>query len=268
MLKLKKIAELRAQIETYKKESLTVGFVPTMGFLHNGHLSLIKECKKKCDVCVVSIFVNPSQFNDLSDFEAYPKNEKRDFELLEKSGCDLVWVPDIEDIESLALDLNYDVEGIDQGLEGVFRAGHFKGVKEVVYRLFRAVVPDFSFFGEKDYQQFRVVEKMATNNNLTVKVLACPTMREEDGLAMSSRNVRLSPVDREIAPLLHAEMKVFSQAFGSSDTKVLLQKSISNLEKRGFEVEYLSVHSFGKEDRRLFAAAVLGGVRLIDNIAV
>ena len=152
--------DVSEQITKHKLGGLKVGMVPTMGFLHSGHLSLIEACKKECDVCVVSVYVNPSQFNDRDDFESYPKSLDKDLELLKAKGCDLVWVPYEMQIEQIPLDLIYELNGYDKGLEGEFRSGHFKGVIEVVYRLFKAVAPHIAYFGEKDFQQFKVIETM------------------------------------------------------------------------------------------------------------
>ncbi|MFT6717021.1 MAG: pantoate--beta-alanine ligase [Saprospiraceae bacterium] len=261
MHKVVSIQELNDRVSAYKRKDLKVGLVPTMGFLHSGHLSLIESCKKECDVCVVSVYVNPSQFNESLDFESYPKDLERDLKLLKSVNCDLVWVPEQVDVESIPLDLNYELSGADKGLEGEYREGHFKGVIEIVYRLFKAVLPHVAYFGEKDYQQFKVIETMAKNNDLAIKVLARPTVRENDGLAMSSRNVRLSTKDRKVAPVLHAVLTSLSSIENSdiNDAKKLLVK-------KGFEVEYLTQYEFSEGGKRIFGAVKLGGVRLIDNV--
>jgi pantoate--beta-alanine ligase len=260
------VRELKDKIAEYKQKGLKVGLVPTMGFLHNGHLSLIKECKKECDVCVVSVYVNPSQFNEAADFESYPKDLARDIQLLKSVDCDLVWVPKVSDVESIPLDLNYELNGTDLVLEGEFREGHFKGVIEVVYRLFKAILPDVAYFGEKDYQQFKVIEKMSRNNELDINLVARPTIRESDGLAMSSRNVRLSELHRGVAPELYKSMTDVNQ--GEDNLDIKLNQAKENLLGLGFDVEYLDVHSFSKNQKRLFAAVNLGGVRLIDNVTI
>lgn len=261
MKTLTEISELKSLLTTYKKENLTIGFVPTMGFLHQGHLSLVEQCKKACDICVVSIYVNPSQFNEKSDFESYPKNEQNDKSLLEDAKCDVLWIPSQSEIESIPLSLNYNVNDQDQVLEGAFRKGHFKGVLEVVYRLFKAVEPNIAFFGEKDFQQFVLIKTMVSVNKLPLKILSVPTSREEDGLAMSSRNTLLKPEHRKIAPELNAVLQLYS-----TELKPDLDKAKNQLIKKGFEVEYLIPHQFSKEGKRLFVAARLGNVRLIDNV--
>ncbi|MFT6747720.1 MAG: pantoate--beta-alanine ligase [Glaciecola sp.] len=253
--------ELQHAIAKLKLDGLTVGLVPTMGFLHNGHLSLIEACKKQCDVCIVSIYVNPSQFNESADFESYPKDLNRDIELLNSVKCDLVWVPTAADIESVPLDLSYKLDGVDAVLEGEKRPGHFKGVIEVVYRLFKVVNPDQAYFGEKDFQQLQVISKMVKNNKMNIHVIPVPTTRELDGLAMSSRNVRLSSKERVIAPELHALLKKLSSNAGRN-----FDHAKELLVEKGFEVEYLTQHDFSDGGERLFAAVKLGSVRLIDNV--
>lgn len=266
MLKIKSVDELQAWVASCKAEGKKVGFVPTMGYLHNGHLSLVKHCKTECDVVVVSVYVNPSQFNEASDFESYPTDLDRDESLLKDEGVDVVWMPGVDDIEGIPLDLSYNVNGYDSDLEGRYRDGHFKGVIEVVYRLFKAVLPHMAFFGEKDYQQFKVIKAMAKNNGLAVNVQSCATVREVDGLAMSSRNVRLKKEDRAKASYLHQGMSKISKTTNEGSRSKELSSLKSELINLGFEIEYLDAYSFEGNEQRLFAAVRLGGVRLIDNI--
>lgn len=256
---IRKISELKALVSTLKSSGKFVGFVPTMGALHEGHLSLIEKSKETCDVTVASIYVNPSQFNDSSDFELYPRTEDQDFEKLIGINCDVVFVPSVKEIESLPLPSKVDISLLENVMEGKERPGHFEGVIQVVYRLFLAVNPDFSFFGEKDFQQIMVVRKMVIDTGLKVKIIDCPIERASSGLALSSRNVRLSK-------------KGIRKA--SSIYSILTNKELSSVsEKRkelvdqGFEVEYVEVHKMG-DSSRLFAAVWLEGVRLIDNIAL
>ncbi len=261
------VLETRKSIEDHlnklRSEGSTIGFVPTMGFLHAGHLSLVDESNKQCDITVASIYVNPSQFNEKKDFTSYPKNTKADLELLEIAGCDVVWVPEVEEVTSIPLTVNYNVQEFDRELEGQHREGHFKGVIEVVFRLFTAIDPDVSFFGEKDYQQFKVIEAMAKSNNFKTKIVPVPTKREADGLAMSSRNVRLDKKERELAPELHAVLKSLSS---NKITNVEFAKK--RLTEKGFEVEYLTPYEFSVGAKRIFAAVKLGAVRLIDNVTI
>ena len=263
MIIVSELTELKQLIANYKLLGKNIGFCPTMGFLHDGHLSLVKDCKKECDICVVSIYVNPSQFNEKSDFDAYPSDIPRDTALLENAGCDVLWLPNQQSIESIPLELNYELNGLDLVMEGKHRPGHFKGVIEVVYRLFHAVLPNKAFFGEKDFQQFSIIQKMVENNGFQIEVISKPTVRESDGLAMSSRNVRLNSDERKKAPLLYQVL----QTVKISDQKDLtLSENINLIQKAGFKLEYLEIHSLIKDQKRLFIAAKIGNVRLIDNI--
>lgn len=266
MKKVQRIHDLQEAIQLYKKQGLSIGFVPTMGFLHEGHMALVQKCKANCDVCIVSIYVNPSQFNEVSDFENYPTNFDKDSSLLSENKCDLLWYPTVADVESIVLNVNYDVQNRDQELEGQHRAGHFKGVIEVVYRLFKAVQPDLAFFGEKDFQQYKVIQAMVESNKFKTNVLSVPTKREIDGLAMSSRNVRLAKNERKIAPGLFTVLNSIARK-KKLDNNALNQAKKS-LTERGFEVEYLTPHEFSDGEQRIYAAVRLGNVRLIDNVAI
>lgn len=268
MRSIQAVQELTEKIAFYKRQGLAIGLVPTMGYLHSGHLSLVEACKKSCDVCIVSIYVNPSQFNQVSDFDSYPKDVERDFRLLKSIGCDLVWVPEVKDVESIPLNLIYDVENLDVDLEGKYRKGHFKGVLEVVYRLFKAVKPDKAYFGEKDFQQFKIIELMVKKNALPIEVIPSPTMREQDGLAMSSRNVRLSDEQRALAPQLYKTMSSVVKNAKLENVPRLIEQAREALNHKGFSVEYLDIYSFDSQNSRLFAAVKLGEVRLIDNISL
>jgi pantoate--beta-alanine ligase len=262
MIVVSQLFELKELIFSNKNKGKTVGFCPTMGFLHKGHLSLVQDCKIECDIAVVSIYVNPSQFNEQSDFDAYPKDLAGDIAQLEAVNCDVLWLPTQETIESIPLDLNYELNGLDLPMEGRHRPGHFKGVIEVVYRLFQAVKPHKAFFGEKDFQQFSIIQKMVENNNLPVKVIPKATVRESDGLAMSSRNVRLNATQRLIAPLLIKELQLVKSR------GEVLPENIKNISQAGFELEYLEIQSLINNQKRVFVAAKIGNVRLIDNIAI
>lgn len=252
------LKELQAETEVYKKKGKTIGFVPTMGFLHQGHMSLIAASKDQTDVTIASIYVNPSQFNDASDFESYPRDEKADFELLKNHNCDIVFVPSSSEIESLPLPEKVDLAGLENVMEGKERPGHFEGVIEIVYRLFIAVNPDFSFFGEKDFQQIMVVQKMVEATKLTTQIVGCPIIREESGLAMSSRNSRLSETGKEKASLIYEVL---------NNKGIAIEDKRSELEQLGLKTEYIEQHNLSNSSR-LFAAVWLEGVRLIDNIPV
>lgn len=255
---LRSLYEITNYVSEMKHEGKTIGFVPTMGFLHEGHMSLVKLSKKQTDVTIASIYVNPSQFNDISDFENYPKDEEADLSLLALNECDAVFIPSQDEIESLNK-VQVNLDGLDEVMEGKHRPGHFKGVVEVVYRLFSAVTPDKAFFGEKDYQQLLVIRKMVDEVGLNVDIVGAPIIREKNGLAMSSRNVRLSKEGRERAKV------IFETLSGYNDLN--RSESERNLAAAGFELEYLEEFEYNSI-KRLFIAGFLEGVRLIDNVSI
>lgn len=272
------VSGIRARVSELKKSGKTVALVPTMGGLHAGHLSLIKKAKELADHVVVSIFVNPKQFNNPDDLETYPSDEKRDLENITKEGADIAYVPSVAHMypENFATDVKVSA-GIDI-LCDAHRPGHFGGVATVVTKLFLQVGPDFACFGEKDYQQLFIIKRLVADLDIPVTIIPCPTIREKDGLAMSSRNERLSLQERKIAPQLNAEMlkaaKMIKKGVGLKEACAIAKQS---LEKKGhFKVEYLEVRcgeSMKLVDEpgtqcRLFAAAWLGDVRLIDNIEI
>ena len=258
MIVLRTLEDLNLFVSKIKQTGKTIGFVPTMGFLHSGHISLIHLSRKKTEVTIASIYVNPSQFNDSNDFEKYPKNEKNDLALLEQNSCDAVFIPTRLEIESLKK-VSVDLGDLDNVMEGRFRPGHFKGVVEVVYRLFSVVKPDKAFFGVKDFQQLLVIQKMVSDTKLPIDILGAPVVRESNGLAMSSRNSRLSFEAREKAGFIFEILNSFGQ----------VKRSVleNRLQCYGFELEYLETHCFGNQNR-LFIAGVYDGVRLIDNIKI
>ena len=256
---VRSISELKLLVSAYKSEGKTIGFVPTMGALHDGHISLLQKSLKICDISIVSIYVNPTQFNQSSDFESYPRNEIEDISKLTVGGCDIAFIPEVEDVESLPLPNTVELGSLEDVMEGLNRPGHFKGVIEVVYRLFCAVQPNKAFFGEKDFQQIMVVRKMVSDTDLNVEIINCEILRENSGLAMSSRNVRLSSSGKVQASRIYEVLL---------DPKLETESLKSNeLERLGFEVEYLEQHNLG-DLSRLFVAVWLEGVRLIDNIAI
>lgn len=252
------VVELRSEIEQVRAKNQRVGFVPTMGFLHDGHLSLVEKSNSENECTVVSIYVNPSQFNEASDFDSYPRNEENDIAMLEKTSCMIVFIPSVSEIEVLELPKNVDLRGLENVMEGQCRPGHFQGVIEVVYRLFRAVNPASAYFGEKDFQQLMVIQKMVEDCQLPIKIVGCPVHRERSGLAMSSRNSRLSVAGLDTASFIH-------QTITNSSLSIAEMKA--ELSRKSFDVEYIEAYSFGK-GKRLFIAAWLEGVRLIDNIAL
>ena len=203
---VKHINELRLVLNDKRKEGVSIGFVPTMGALHHGHLSLVEDAGRKTGFVVVSIFVNPTQFNDKSDLERYPRNLQKDIDLLTSSSCGLVFAPEAEEIYPEPDTRQFDFGLLEQVMEGEFRPGHFNGVAQVVSRLFEIVEPDKAFFGQKDFQQLAIIQEMVRKLHLPVEIVSCPIIREADGLAMSSRNMLLSPEQRVNAALISATL--------------------------------------------------------------
>ncbi|MDX8354664.1 pantoate--beta-alanine ligase [Cognatiyoonia sp. IB215182] len=272
------LAGLRAQTALWRKAGETIGVVPTMGALHHGHLSLAHAARERCDRVIVTIFVNPKQFNNPDDLDSYPRTEEDDARKLESIGVDLIYVPDPDQIYPDGFATTVTVVGLTDMLCGATRPGHFDGVATVVPKLFLQTAADFAFFGEKDYQQLQVVRRLAADLDIPIEVIGCPTIREEDGLAMSSRNLLLSDRSRIKAPVLAEVMEEMRDALLSGATMATLSpdakarilhagfSDIDYLELR--DGEYLQLLDQTKPGARLFAAAWLAGVRLIDNIAV
>lgn len=201
------IKELKALLAEERKAGKSIGFVPTMGALHNGHLSLVEQCKKENDICVVSIFVNPTQFNDKNDLRTYPRTLKKDCELLEPLGCDYIFAPSEEEMYPEPDTRVFNLGAVAEVMEGAYRPGHFNGVAQIVSKLFDIIMPDNAYFGEKDFQQIAVIREMARQLNMQINIVACPIIRENDGLAMSSRNTRLTPEQRQFAPVIAQTLK-------------------------------------------------------------
>lgn len=271
-------AELRARLAGWKRAGETVGVVPTMGALHAGHLSLVEAAKTDCDRVIVTIFVNPKQFNNASDLENYPRTEHADAEKLAPYAVDVIYVPGPEEIYPEGFATSVAVSGLTDGLCGAFRPGHFDGVTTVVSKLFLQTGADRAYFGEKDYQQLQVVRRMARDLDIPVEVIGCETVREPDGLALSSRNVLLPEATRAAAPVLYRAMVAMAEGLrAGADLATLKAQAEAAILAGGFErVEYLELRAadglapMTTLDRpaRLLAAAWLGGVRLIDNIPV
>ncbi|MEM7469974.1 MAG: pantoate--beta-alanine ligase [Pseudomonadota bacterium] len=271
-------AELREKVKSWKSAGQSVGVVPTMGALHQGHLSLVRAAKEGCDRVIVTIFINPKQFNNPEDYENYPRTEEADAQKLAAFDVDGVYVPDGTQMYPDGFATTVAVAGITDGLCGAHRPGHFDGVATIVTKLFTQTMADRAYFGEKDYQQLQVVTRLAKDLDLEVEVIGCPTIREEDGLAMSSRNLHLSDRSRVYAPELNLAMEEMAEKILKGGDLVQLQKeAISRITRAGFtEVEYLDLRAadtlelLDRPDcpARLLAAAWLAGVRLIDNIAV
>ncbi len=272
------LADLRVQTAIWRNAGETIGVVPTMGALHQGHLSLARAAREKCDRVIVTIFVNPKQFNDPDDLKNYPRTEDEDARKLESIGVDLIYVPEPEQIYPDGFATTVSVAGLTDMLCGESRPGHFDGVATVVSKLFLQTSADFAFFGEKDYQQLQIVRRMAADLDIPIAVIGCPTIREEDGLAMSSRNLLLSDRSRVYAPVLAEVMEDMRQklADGAAMAEIAPEAEARILAAGFNTIDYLELRS-GRDlslldkaepDARLFAAAWLAGVRLIDNIAV
>jgi len=272
--------ELRAQVRAWRAAGERVGFVPTMGALHEGHLSLVRLAKTRADRCVASVFVNPTQFAPSEDFAAYPRDEARDAALLADAGCDLLWAPTVREMYPDGFATAVSVSGVSAPLEGEKRPTHFQGVATVVAKLLNQVQPDLAVFGEKDYQQLMVVRRMVRDLDLPVEIVGAPTARDPDGLALSSRNAYLDAAQRETAGKLNVILQEAARALAKGARADAVEaEAVAMLEGLGFDpVDYVEVR--GREDlerlgpgpilppARLLAAAWLGRTRLIDNVAV
>jgi pantoate--beta-alanine ligase len=271
------VRDLRNQTAKFRAADETVALVPTMGALHDGHLALVKLGYQKAARVVVSIFVNPTQFAPTEDLSRYPRDEAGDFAKLRDAGVDVVWAPSAAEMYAQGSTTQVIPNGAALPFEGQFRPHHFAGVATVCLKLFNQVQPDIAIFGEKDYQQLAVIRQMVRDFNLDMKIVALPTVREKDGLALSSRNRYLTPEQREIAPTLYTVMRnVAKDAWRSSPTK-MCERAENTLLKRGFTaVDYIAVCDAETLDildpksarpGRVVAAAWLGNTRLIDNVA-
>ena len=270
--------ELNLEITALKSAGISIGFVPTMGALHDGHKSLIERCVSENDCCIVSIFVNPTQFNNPDDLKKYPRDLNRDAQMLEKAGCDIIFAPEPSEIYSddeLNSTFNFDFGGLDKVMEGKFRPGHFNGVVQIVSKLFKLVQPDKAYFGEKDFQQLAIIHRMVKSMNLHTEIIDCEIVREQSGLAMSSRNERLTIDQRKKATeiskvLLESSNFVSELSPDELKNRVIAQiNAVSELEVEYFEIvnsttlqpiQNWSVPSVG------CIAVFCGEVRLIDNI--
>ena len=269
-------------VDKFKTNSKAIGFVPTMGALHDGHLSLVKKGLLENDYIVVSIFINPTQFNNKEDLERYPRTVNRDLALLEtvsKSKI-IVFIPSIEDIyEDKVSSEAFAFDGLEHEMEGAFRPGHFDGVGTVVKRLLEIVRPDNAYFGEKDFQQLQIIKKMIELHKLTTKIVGCAIYRADDGLAMSSRNERLKPNYRKAAPFIYKTLKEAKKKFGTDSAKEVTEWVENQFKKHELlELEYFLIADIKtlkpvkrkstKKTYRAFIAAYADDIRLIDNIAL
>lgn len=273
------VADLRQAVAQAKAEGKKVGLVPTMGALHAGHLSLIERARHDCDFVVVSDFVNPTQFNNQNDLATYPRTLEADCEKMRLAGVDVAFAPSVEEVYPEPDIRQFDLGPVAEVMEGAMRPGHFNGVAQVVSKLFDFVQPDKAYFGEKDFQQIAVIRRMAEIEGFDIDIVACPIKREDDGLAMSSRNVRLTPEQREIAPEIHATLAASAdlaeQGLELESLHDMVVDELNSIE--GMEVEYYEivdsktlqpVHSWAEAKNQLVGCITvwLGDVRLIDNI--
>ncbi|TXN41592.1 pantoate--beta-alanine ligase [Methylobacterium sp. WL7] len=271
------LATLRQRVGTWQQAGERVVLVPTMGALHVGHLALVAEARRIGHRVVASIFVNPTQFGPNEDFSRYPRDLEADLALLGQAGADAAWTPAVETMYPPGFATRIDVAGLTDGLCGPFRPGHFSGVATVVTKLLNQVGPDVALFGEKDFQQLRVIQQAVADLDLAVEIRGVPTVREADGLALSSRNRYLTPEERAVAPRLHAVLADIAAATrGGSPVAGPVADGRAALEAAGFQVQYLAVcdtQTLAQVDRveapaRVLTAAFLGRTRLIDNVAV
>lgn len=275
---VRSLVELREVIRGWRREGQTVGLVPTMGALHEGHLALVRMARAKCDRAVASIFVNPTQFAPNEDFASYPRDEAGDLEKLAGVNCDLAWIPDVTEVYPPGFATEIVPKGAALGLEADHRPHFFTGVATVCTKLFGQVTPDIAVFGEKDYQQLCVIRQVVRDLNLPLEIVGHPTVREPDGLAMSSRNAYMTAEERSQAPLIYQTLvKAAREIADGSPIAAVAGRGRETLTAAGFRVDYFEVRDaetlsvvddVAKRPLRVLAAAWLGKTRLIDNVAV
>ena len=274
------IFKKKEELKKYLKTSFSfekIGFVPTMGALHKGHLSLIEESIQKCEITICSIFINPTQFNSKKDLIKYPKTLNQDINKLIEYKCDILYQPEVEDLYTKdETRKSFSFRGIDQQLEGEFRPNHFNGVATVVEKLLNIIKPDFSFFGMKDIQQLMVIKELVKNKKINTQIIGLPTVREKNGLAKSSRNIHLTKKDRKQAALIFKQLTFCKQNIKSDNINIILETAKEKLIGEKIKIEYfelINLNSFKSSDK-IFAdkkyaicvAAYIAGIRLIDNI--
>jgi len=271
--------ELKGLLDELRAKGKTIGFVPTMGALHAGHISLIEIAQQQCDVVVCSIFVNPTQFNDKKDLERYPRTIEKDTELLEKANCTVLFYPDVKEMYPEEDKRTFDFGFLDKTLDGAFRPGHFNGVGQIVSKLFDAVEPHKAFFGEKDFQQVLVIKEMVRQLNYKVEIISCPILREKDSLAMSSRNTLLNEAERTAASLIPKIMQGAKINFESGASMDVIKNNVKNkIEAEPlFKLDYFEIRNTrdlnefdaSKDKEAVMLIAVFcGRIRLIDNLVV
>lgn len=271
-------SNLKKYISGKKALEKSIGFVPTMGALHKGHLSLVKRAKKKNDLAVVSIFVNPTQFDNKEDLKKYPQTIDNDIKLLESVNCDAVFIPSVEEIyDNSIVAEKFDFDGLEYQMEGKFRDGHFDGVGTIVKALFEIVMPTTAYFGKKDFQQLQIIKKLVEKTDLPIKIKGRPIFREDDGLAMSSRNARLTKEHREAAPFIYKTLKKAKKKFGIENANSIIEWVENEFKKHPLlELEYFTIANEvtlksdekidPKSKYRAFIAVYAGEIRLIDNV--
>ncbi|MFG5117379.1 pantoate--beta-alanine ligase [Methylorubrum sp. POS3] len=277
-LRFQSVEALRAQVATWRRAGERIVLVPTMGALHAGHLALVAHARAIGQRVVVSIFVNPTQFGPNEDFSRYPRDTEADLALLAGAGADAAWLPSVETMYPAGFSTRIEPGPAAEGLCGTFRPGHFSGVSTVVTKLLNQVGPDVALFGEKDFQQLQVIRSVVRDLDMPVTIEGVPTLREADGLALSSRNRYLAPTERAIAPRLHAVLSEIAERLATgAKAGPLVAEGMASLEAAGFgPVQYLEVRDADtlapvaqvEREARVIAAAYLGGTRLIDNVAV
>ncbi len=280
MRALKTINEIKNFIVDCRKQDNSIGFVPTMGALHEGHLSLISKAKKENDICVCSIFVNPSQFNNNNDLEKYPRQLDTDIQLLESVNCDLVFIPEVSEMyPKNEKTINFNFGELEMVMEGKSRPGHFNGVATIVKKLLDIITPDKAYFGKKDYQQLLIVKSLCKQFNIKTDIIGCDIIRESDGLAMSSRNQRLTPTQRKEAPYIYSVLEytsIMGRRMRVNDLKDWIAKKINSnaeMELEYFEIcdaNNLSVIEKWEDNQKAmgFIVVNMGDIRLIDNIEI
>ena len=277
VLTVRTIAELRAAIAAFRTEGARVALVPTMGALHAGHMALVEAAKRPGTKVVASIFVNPKQFGANEDLGRYPRKELADTRMLAEAGCDLLWMPPVEMIYPEGFATNVSVAGVSEGLDGAARPGHFDGVATIVAKLFNQVAPDIAYFGEKDFQQLAVIRRLVVDLDFDLEIAGVPTQRDDDGLALSSRNVYLDDAQRAKAVTLPRALGVAAKAIEKGgDPEAALATARDALTAAGFDVDYITLvdaETLAEQpeptrERRLLAAARMGSTRLIDRKSV
>ncbi|MDT8392732.1 MAG: pantoate--beta-alanine ligase [Bacteroidales bacterium] len=273
------IDEIHSEALALRELGLSIGFVPTMGALHEGHISLLQHSIRENDVSISSIFVNPIQFNNKEDLKKYPRKLDKDINMLDTAGCDMVFAPSVEEMYPGEIQESYDFGALEHVMEGDARPGHFNGVAVVVNRLFNICIPHRAYFGEKDFQQLLIIREMVKKNALSLEIIGCPIIREPDGLAMSSRNVRLSADERSVAPVIFQTLSWIKKQAGKMDVGELVDEAGQKLSQHeSIKLDYVWIADektlmpvmnwHETSEIRAFIALFLGEVRLIDNMKI